>query len=126
MLLLDSDVLIEVQRGRQEAKEWLQDLSDQVALPAAVAWEMLYGSRDKQELQKSERFLNSFAVEQLTSADSALVQQLVVDHLLSSGLSLPDYLIAAQAISRGATLITFNTKHFQVIPILKISKPYER
>jgi len=59
MLLLDSDVLIEVQRGRPNAKEWLLNLQDPIALPAAVAWEMLYGSRNKQELRKSERFQSS-------------------------------------------------------------------
>ena len=125
VILLDCDVLVEAQRGRPEAAVWLRNVTD-VALPAPVAWEMLFGSRDKQELTRSQRFLESFAVEPITPEDSDLAQKLIVAHVLKSGLSLPDFLIAAQALNRAATLYTFNRKHFSAIPKLDVREPYRR
>jgi len=37
-----------------------------------------------------------------------------------------DALIAATAIGRGAALVTFNTKHFAVVPGLATEQPYDR
>ncbi len=126
MHLLDSDVLIEVQRGRPGAAAWLQSLEGDVALPAVVALELLLGSRDKAELERARLFLAGFDVELLTPEDSELTETLVAGLGLSAGLGLPDYLIAAQAINRTATLFTFNSKHFQAIGGLDARVPYER
>jgi predicted nucleic acid-binding protein len=126
MILLDSDLLIEVQRGQAKAALWLNGLMEPVALPAPVAWELMFGSRDKNELAKAQRFLSSFDVEPLTSADSTLVEQLIGQYRLSTGLSLPDYLIAAQALNRQATLYTFNLRHYQAISGLDARAPYTR
>jgi predicted nucleic acid-binding protein len=45
---------------------------------------------------------------------------------LSHGLGLIDSLISACAHGLTADLCTFNTKHFQVIPGLKLHQPYVR
>lgn len=126
MFLLDSDFVIEIQRGSTDAAHWLTSTKEELGLPAPVAWEILYGSRNKAELQKSDQFLTSFNVVSVTATDSSLVQTLIVSHVLSSGLSLADFLIAAQAISRNATLVTFNVKHFRALPNLKVLVPYQR
>ncbi len=126
MTLLDTDVMIEIQRGRPKAEAWLRSAVGDVAVPAPVAWEMPIGSRDKLELAKAARFLNQFDVEEITEQDSALAGSLLHQHCLVSGLSVPDYIVAAQAITRGATLYTFNKKHFGVIAGLRAAAPYER
>lgn len=126
MLLLDSDFVIEIQRGSADAANWLASTTEELGLPAPVAWEILYGSRNKAELRKSNQFLTSFNVISVSPADSALVESLIISHVLSSGLSLADFLIAAQAISRNATLVTFNIKHFKVLPNLDVLVPYQR
>jgi predicted nucleic acid-binding protein len=51
---------------------------------------------------------------------------LLARHRLTSGLSIPDYLIAAMALSHSARLYTFNLKHFQVIAGLDAQTPYTR
>lgn len=126
MQLLDSDVLIEMQRARPGAANWLQTLKGSVSLPAPVAWELLIGSRDKVELRRAQDFLAGFDVEPLRAEDSELAERLIGVHCLSSGLGLPDYLIAAQAINRKAKLYKFNLKHFQAIAGLDVRLPYER
>ena len=55
-----------------------------------------------------------------------MAYDLVVRHRLSTGLGLADFLIAAQALDRGATLYTFNLKHFRAIPGLNAQAPYPR
>ena len=124
--LLDTDVLIDVQRARPEAAAWLASYAGPLALPAAVALELLMGARNKVELEANERFLNAFDVENFESADTSLARRLVASHRLTTGLGLGDFLIAAQAIHRGAILFTFNLKHFHAIPGLDARIPYAR
>lgn len=126
MSLVDSDVLIEVLRASTAAVEWLKEYKGDLALPAAVAWELLIGSRNARELGKTEKFLSRFRVEEIDAQDSTLTRSLIVAHSRSSGLSVPDYLVAAQAINRSSTLFTFNLRHFRVIPGLDVQAPYER
>jgi predicted nucleic acid-binding protein len=45
---------------------------------------------------------------------------------LSHGLGLLDALIAATAIGHGATLCTFNVKHYRAITGLRMLQPYDR
>ncbi|MGB3205723.1 MAG: hypothetical protein WBB28_12100 [Crinalium sp.] len=45
---------------------------------------------------------------------------------LSNSLGLLDALIAACAIGQGATLCTFNLKHYRVVPGLVTEQPYRR
>lgn len=45
---------------------------------------------------------------------------------LSDSLGLLDALIGACAVGQGATLCTFNVKHYRVIPGLVIAQPYTR
>ena len=56
MILVDSDVEIEVQRASLGAKAWLANLHGEPALPSAVAWELIVGSRNAIELSRAETF----------------------------------------------------------------------
>ncbi len=87
---------------------------------------MLTGARDRVELGRTVRFLKSFAVVDIDPADSRLATELITDLTPKSGLSLPDFLIAAQAINRNAVLCTFNMKHYAAVPGLNAVAPYER
>ncbi|HLK16075.1 MAG TPA: type II toxin-antitoxin system VapC family toxin [Fimbriimonadaceae bacterium] len=126
MQLLDTDVLVEIQRAQPLATIWLQSLTGELAIPYVVAWEMLFGSRDKSELARSRRFLAKFTVTHLTTKDSKLAGSLIESYRLSTGLGLPDFLVAAQTLNRRATLFTFNLKHFASIDGLVAKAPYTR
>ena len=126
MSLLDTDVLVEAQRGRPAAGSWLFTVLDDISLPAAVVWEMLVGSRDSAEMRRARRFISDYSIVELNEDDSRLARDLIEAHTLSTGLSIPDFLIAAQEINRSSTLYTFNLKHFRVIPGLDAQAPYER
>ena len=63
MLLLDTDVMIDVLRGHDVALEWLQSLADEtIGLPGFVALELLQGCRNRQEQQRVRRTLRPFAL----------------------------------------------------------------
>jgi hypothetical protein len=51
--LIDSDVLIDVQRLRPEAVAWLATLSNRQTVSGATALELLFGSRDTARLESS-------------------------------------------------------------------------
>ena len=127
MTFLDTDLLIEIQRNSPQAIAWLQANQDlEFEIPATVALEMLVGSRNREELNRTNTFLTSFNVVPFGARDYELAYALVATYRLQTGLSLGDFLIAAQALSREATLLTFNLKHFKSVQGLDVRAPYAR
>ena len=127
MNLVDTDVLVDCLRGTVPAQEWLKRLANQsFAVPAVAAMELVMGCRDRTDLERIQRFLATFEVVWPEASEFAAAYQLLLTHRLSSGLNIPDFLIAASALTRNARLYTFNFKHFQVVPGLDVERPYLR
>ena len=60
MILLDTDVMIDLLRQYPPAVEWLDSLgSEEIILPGFVAMELIQGCRDKAEQRELERELHS-------------------------------------------------------------------
>ena len=95
-------------------------------MPGVVAMELLVGCRNQNEQRQVQKFITRFQVFWPDASEFARAYDLLADHRLSSGLGIPDCLIAATALSRNAILLTFNLKHFQVIGGLKVQEPYRR
>ena len=127
MSLIDTDVLVECLRGSTAAKAWLSTLQkDSFGIPGVVAMELLMGCRNQSDLQQTQKFLGSFNVTWPDASEFARGYNLLLRLRLSSGIGIPDCLIAAMALTRGARLYTFNMKHFQVVPGLDAQQPYPR
>lgn len=127
MNLLDTDVLVDCLRGTTPACEWLRQLAAQpFAIPAVAAMELVMGCGDRAELDRIQQFLATFEVVWPEASDFTAAYQLLLDHRLTSGLNIPDCLIAATALARNARLFTFNLKHFRVVPGLDVAQPYSR
>ena len=88
--------------------------------------ELLAGSNNQADLQRTGKFIDSFEVAWPEAAEFARGYELLSMHRLASGLSIPDCLIAAMALTRSARLYTFNLKHFQIISGLAVQVPYAR
>lgn len=113
--------------GSAAAKDWLDALNDDLfCVSGVVASELIIGCRNQGELQQVQKLLQSFVVAWPEATEFELSYRLLVTHRLSSGLGIPDALIAATALSRTARLYTFNLKHFQIIPGLDVQQPYQR
>ncbi len=127
MNFVDTDVLVDCLRGTAPATAWLHDVATEpFALPAVVAMELVMGCRDRADLARIQRFLATFEIVWPEPNDFSTAYQLLLTHRLSSGLNIPDCLIAAMALTRAARLYTFNLKHFQVVPGLDVQQPYSR
>lgn len=127
MNLLDTDVLVDCLRGSTAAQGWLKELGKQsFAVPAVAAMELVMGCRDRADLERVQRFLATFDVVWPEASEFAAAYQLLLAHRLSSGLNIPDCLIAATALTRGARLSTFNLKHFRAVPGWDVASPYSR
>lgn len=127
MLLVDTDVMIDVLRNHTPAMTWLQALGhEQVGLPGLVVMELLQGCQSKVEQQRIARLLKDRPLFWPTSADCDRALQDFVQYSLSHNIGMIDTLIAYTAIGVGLPLATFNQKHYRVIGQLQTLEPYRR
>jgi predicted nucleic acid-binding protein len=125
MILLDTDVAIDILRKYPPAVAWLQGVGTQpLGLPGLVVMELIQGCQNRAEQLKVEHFCMPFTIDWPTQADC---QRALRDHAayyLASSLGILDALIGHTVVGLGGTLATFNVKHFAVIPGLITIQPY--
>ena len=126
MILLDSDVLIDVQRGYAPAEAWLAGLREQPAVPGFVVMELVQSARNAREVEKALRFVSRMAVVWPDENNCTRALEIYSKLHLSHSLGLLDALIAATALGSGAPLCTFNVKHFRAVPGLATIQPYPK
>ena len=126
MRLLDTDVLVDIRRGFAPAALWYDGLQEKPGIPGFVAMELIAGCRDKIDLSRLQTFLFGLPIMWPSEADCQRGLEHLRDYHLSHRLGLIDALIAATAIGHGATLCTFNVKHFSAVPGLVTKQPYLR
>ena len=124
--LIDTDVLIDVARGYPEAGAFLREQHQTFRIQISIisAMELAVGSRNSTELSETKRFLEPVRIIPVDTDVSNEAYKLIETFTLSHGLAIPDALIAATAIRNGLTLLTKNTRHFQMIPDLQVIRPY--
>ena len=124
--LIDSDVLIDAARGHLEARAFLneQHRASRVQISTISAMELIVGCRNKLELSQTKRFLEPVRILPVDPNISDKAYDLIQEFTLSHGLMIPDALIGATALENGLTLMTKNTRHFQIIPKLEVVRPY--
>jgi len=126
MLVLDTDVLIDVQRGHAAALAWFSSLTELPSVPGIVVMELIQGAQDARQVRDALRLTAPLPVVWPTFADC---QRALADFTalhLSHGLGLLDALIAATTIGLSAELCTFNDRHYRNIPGVVTVRPYTR
>jgi predicted nucleic acid-binding protein len=126
MYLLDTDVLIDIQRGHAPAISWFASLAEVPSIPGFVVMELIQDAQNMQQVRKALQLVAPLSVVWATEADCARALSDFTTYHLSNSLGLLDALIAACAVGCGATLCTFNVKHYRVVPGLVIAQPYTR
>lgn len=118
MILIDSDVLIEIldensKKGDAALKK-IEDAGEDIALTSLNLHEILFGLYKYASNSKIEKIL-LFDVTDFTRDDAVLSAKLEVK-AEKKGDKVPrfDAMIAAIAINKGLKLFTFNKKHFEV------------
>jgi hypothetical protein len=124
MILLDTDIMIDILRRFPPATLWLGSVDEQLAVPGFVAMELIQGCRNAPEQKEVERILVTHRTVWPDAETCRKSLELLSKYYLSNGLGIMDALIAQTAIGFDMVLHTFNAKHFSVIPGLKIAQPY--
>ncbi len=97
-----------------------------ITVPEFVALELMQGCRNRVALDAVERLLQRHQTLWPSEVDLRRSLQRFGGLHLSHGLSAFDALIAETAIGAGATLHTFNVKHYSAVPGLTTIQPYIR
>lgn len=127
VVLVDSDVLIDIGRKVEEAVACLDQIErhSSPAVSAVTHMELIVGCRNKTELRKLDRFLGRFQAVSLTEAISDRSLQLLRRYRLSHGLLIADAVIAATALALEMPLVTKNQRDYRFIENLLLL-PYPR
>ncbi len=126
MILLDSDVAIDILRKHRSALGWIGSIQDSVCLPGIVALELYQGCRNKAEVKALDSEIAPFVILWPSEQASETVLNAFAMAHLNHSLGILDALIAATALTHNLPLHTFNQKHFTAVPGLKTVQPYIR
>ena len=120
-MIIDTDVLIWELRGSKKAREIIHG-NIPFAISVVTYIELVQGMRNKQELQALQRTIKDYQWEVLLldQTISHTAMNYVETFFHSHSLRLADALIAATAVQQGLTLLTSNSKHYQMIETLII------
>lgn len=127
MILLDTDVVVDLLRNLPSAVQWFGGLENEiVALPGYVVMELVQGCRSNAELDRLDEQIKNMVVvwPGPESADRALISY--ARCRFSYGLGLIDALVGHVAVSFDLPLHTFNQKHYAGAEGLVTLQPYQR
>jgi predicted nucleic acid-binding protein len=126
MYLLDTDILIDIQRGHQPAVDWFATLEQIPTVPGFVVMELMQGAENQAQIRQALKLVAPLTVVWPSATDCERSLSDFTLYHLSHHLGLLDSLIAACAVGLSATLCTFNHKHYRIVPGLKMEQPYNR
>lgn len=122
MVIVDTDILIDVGRSVPEALTCLSQLAQQETLgvSAVTHMELIVGCQNKAELTALDRFLKRFVPLPLSHPISQLALDLLRQYRLSHGLLIADALLAATVLSLDSSFLSKNQRHYRFIPELRL------
>jgi hypothetical protein len=127
MILVDTDVMVDVMRRHAPALAWLGSLNTgTIGIPGLVAMELLQGCRNREEQRRVENVLRPHILYWPGWTDCTRAFDDFAAYHLSHALGILDALITETAVGLGVELATFNTKHYSVVSALQTIQPYQR
>jgi predicted nucleic acid-binding protein len=122
-VLIDTCVLIDVSRGRDEARHFLSSIRDvRLRISAVTVAEFCGGLRVDRERAWFDAWLMTVGIFDVTADVARLGGFYWRDYRSSHGVRLLDALIAATAKIHGVRLVTRNLKHFPMLD--EVVAPY--
>jgi len=115
MIVLDTNILIEVLKANKKTIEKVQSFTDELVISSITVMELYYGALNKAELKEIEKFVLLFNVFHVTEQVSIKSTELIFKYAKSHTLDIPDSLIASTALVLEAKIFTYNRKDFQYI-----------
>ncbi len=128
MILLDSDVLIDLLRKHPPAVEWFDALpeDEELVVPGYVVMELIQGCRNKAEQNRVQRELVTYGVVWPSTADCDQALKVFATYRLSHNAGVLDVLIGQTAVALGVPLHTFNQRHYSFVPGIQTIQAYAK
>jgi len=117
MVLCDTNIFIEIYKGNDLIIEAFEKIGqDNVAISDVTCAELLYGARNKRELNLIIKDIDKLIVSPISNQAVRLIEQFSLSH----NLNLPDALIASTSIFHDLELYTLNLKDFKFLENFKL------
>lgn len=126
MYIVDTDVIIDIQRNHAPPVTWFQSLSELPTIPGFVVMELVQAAQNMQQVRQALKLVAPLPIVWPTEADCNRALADFTAYHLSHNLGLIDALIAACTIGVSATLCTFNVKHYRIIPDSTLVQSYTK
>jgi len=120
MIVLDTNILIEILKNNQSTIQKIQSFDDTLVISSISVMELYFGAFNKAELLKLEKFISLFPIIHLNESISKLSMKLIQEYTKSHHLDIPDSLIASTTLSIDGKLFTYNLKDFKYIKDLNL------
>ena len=108
MYLLDTDVLIDIQRGHAPALAWFTNLNELPSVTGYVVMELIQDAKNAHQIRKVLKLVAPLLLVWPSEDDCNRALSFFTAYHRSHGLGLLDSLIAACASGLSAKLCTFN------------------
>ena len=118
MYILDTDFLIDIQRGHFPVIAWFDTLRELPSVPGLVVMELVQDAKNAQQVRQALKLIAPLPVVWQTEADCNHALSYFAAYHLLDNLGLLDSLIDTCTTDLSATLCTFNVKHHCVVPDL--------
>jgi hypothetical protein len=129
VLLLDTDIMVDLIRNYPPGLAWLDGIwagGEKVSLPGFVVMELVQGCRNAEEIKKIEKEVQHYSVRWPSRATCKRALYAYTRYHLSHGLGMIDSLVGQIAENQRLPLCTFNKKHFEAIFRITTVQPYKR
>jgi len=120
MILLDTNVLIEILKDNRVTIEKVESFHGRLAISSITVMELFYGALNKAEMKKLEAFVSLFEIIDINEAISTQSTLLVKRYAKSHNLDIPDAIIGSTALVLKSPLFTYNLKDFRFIDGLEL------
>ena len=126
MIILDTDVLVNILRRKNRGEQWKDFLKGKsIAFTSITAFELFLGAeiskKFDQNMQAIKSLIQQFPVLPLSIKSSYIAATIYSDlHKKGQMIELNDIYIAAVTLEHGAELATDNVNHYQRVSQLKI------
>ncbi|MEC4813948.1 MAG: type II toxin-antitoxin system VapC family toxin [Scytonema sp. PMC 1069.18] len=123
-LLIDTDVLIDYLRGKPQAIQYLENLTESLLISSITIAELYAGVREGKEREALDEFVRAFEVIPVNDEIAIKGGLYRRDYFKSHNVGLADAIIAATSEMKNAYLVTLNQKHFPML--INVIVPYQK
>ncbi len=118
MIIIDTDILIWILRGKMEIKNQFEQLNREahgLLYITPIQISEIYSGVREEERDLTDVFLDSFEVLSITKEIGKIAGMYISRYKKSHGVTIADAFIAATVNSFGFSVWTMNTKHYPMI-----------